>query len=154
MCSYVDQGKHHAQNHEPNNHTQLSEVHVELHHLPNSDARPGRESEPGVSGDHVTAAGGDRLVGPHGSRDKRHRGLPQRFTPRERVSLQLQIADCSADQEILIEPRIDALKLRHVIRIEKFEVACTPPNCVSLSSTGAPAHTTSRIAALSRMYVT
>src|SRR5438094_744002 len=56
-----------------------------------------------------------------------HSGRPQRFTPRERVSLQLQIADCSADQEILIEPRIDALKLRHVIRIEKFEVACTPP---------------------------
>ena len=117
MCSCVDQGKHHAQNHEPNNHTQPSEVHVELHHLPDSDARPGRESEPGVSGDHVTAAGGDRLVGPHGSRNKRHRGLPQRFTPRERVSLQLQIADCSADQEILIEPRIDALKLRSCLTL-------------------------------------
>src|SRR5207244_4351816 len=118
MCSYVDQGKHHAQNHEPNNHTQLSEVHVELHHLADSDARPGCESEPGVSGDQVTAAGGDGLVGPHGSRNKRHRGLPQRFTPRERVSLQLPIADSSANQEILIEQRIETLKLSPVIRIE------------------------------------
>src|SRR5262249_29718333 len=120
--SEVYQGKDRPEGQEPHDYAQTAEVHVELHHLPNPDAGALGKHQAGVTTHDVGAAGGDWLGRPQGSRDQCDGSVPEGLPVGKWVVLKLEVAHGGANENVLVQSRIDSFEVGAVVRIEPFRV--------------------------------
>src|SRR5206468_3879937 len=74
--SQIQTGHQHADHQESKHHSKGAEIDIELHHVSDSNARPGSYSEARVFSHQASASGGNRLVRPQRTRHHRRQRFP------------------------------------------------------------------------------